>query len=159
MSTAPVKRVPAKAARPRRITPVAVKVTATPAAAPPVAPAPRALAPTAAASVAKVASTPAPQSEPKASIKPVTAKPAKPLKVKKPKFMRGSFTIPETEYAVLQELKQRAARLTRVAKKSELIRAGIKALAALPDAVFMDALLAVSAIPARRSKKARGKGK
>jgi hypothetical protein len=72
--------------------------------------------------------------------------------------MRDSFTIPQTEYAVLRELKQRAAKLTRAVKKSELIRAGIKALAALPDTVFMNALMAVSAVTPRRPKKTKAKG-
>jgi hypothetical protein len=69
----------------------------------------------------------------------------KPAKVKKPKLVRDSFTIPKPEYVVLDELKQRGARLARPVKKSELIRAGIKALAAMTDSAF---LAAVSAVPA-----------
>lgn len=156
MSSAPVKSIPAKAARPRKAAPVAPAKTV-PAKVAPV----KALAKTLAkpaSPVAKVAPKPVPKSEPRASIKPVTAKPATPVKLKKLKLMRDSFTIPKTEHAVLRELKQRAAKLTRVVKKSELIRAGIKALAALPDTVFMNALMAVSAVTTRRPKKTKAKG-
>lgn len=80
------------------------------------------------------------------------AKPAveKPGKVKKPKLVRDSFTIPKPEYAVLDELKQRGTRLAQPVKKSELIRAGIKALAAMSDAAFLTAVTAVPAIKTGR---------
>jgi len=77
----------------------------------------------------------------------------KPAKVKKPKLVRDSFTIPKAEYTVLDDLKQRAGKLTRPAKKSELIRAGIKALAAMSDVAFMAALKAVPAIKTGRPAK------
>ncbi len=73
-----------------------------------------------------------------------------PVKVKKPKLVRDSFTIPKMEYAVLDELKQRALRLTRAVKKSELLRAGVKALAAMPDAAFLAALKTVPTIKTGR---------
>ena len=76
--------------------------------------------------------------------------PAKAEKVKKPKLVRDSFTIPKAEYTVLDDLKQRAAKLTRPAKKSELLRAGIKALAALSDAAFLTALEQVPTIKTGR---------
>jgi mono/diheme cytochrome c family protein len=68
---------------------------------------------------------------------------AKPVKEKKLKMVRDSFTMPKPEYAVLDVLKLRAAKLAMPIKKTELIRAGIKALAALPDAAFLAALRAV----------------
>ena len=74
-----------------------------------------------------------------------------PESAKKPKLVRDSFTIPKIEYAVLQALKQRAAKLTKGAKKSELLRAGIKALAAMPDAAFLNALKQVPAIKTGRT--------
>ena len=70
--------------------------------------------------------------------------------------MRDSFTIPKTEYAVLDELKQRAARLGAAAKKSEVLRAGIKALAQMSDAAFKSALAAVPAIKTGRPGKSEG---
>lgn len=71
-------------------------------------------------------------------------------KPKKAKLVRDSFTIPKAEYLVLDELKERATRLTRPSKKSELLRAGIKALAAMGDAAFLKALEAVPAIKTGR---------
>jgi hypothetical protein len=74
----------------------------------------------------------------------------KAAKPKKLKLVRDSFTIPKLEYMVLDQLKLRAAKLTRPAKKSELLRAGIKALAALSDAAFLTALEQVPAIKTGR---------
>ena len=79
-----------------------------------------------------------------------TAKAVKLEKAKKPKLVRDSFTIPKAEYMVLEELKQRATKLTHSIKKSELLRAGIKALAALSDAAFLTALEQVPAIKTGR---------
>ena len=90
----------------------------------------------------------------KAVSKPVTpTKTDKTIKDKKPKLVRDSFTIPKTEYTVLDELKQRTGKLLSTAKKSELIRAGIKALAAMSDAALLAALKAVPAIKTGRPKK------
>jgi hypothetical protein len=80
----------------------------------------------------------------------VTPKAEKPAKAKKPKLVRDSFTIPKAEYALFDELKQRAAKLAHPAKKSELLRAGVKALAAMPDAAFLVALDNVPAIKTGR---------
>ena len=74
----------------------------------------------------------------------------KSVKEKKAKLVRDSFTIPKSEFAVLEELKQRAAKLARPVKKSELIRAGIKALAALSNAAFLTALNQVPTIKTGR---------
>ncbi|MBC7608850.1 MAG: hypothetical protein H7228_04620 [Polaromonas sp.] len=89
-----------------------------------------------------------PLSKSVASTKPV--KTVRLEKPKKPKLIRDSFTIPKAEYLVLDDLKQRAAKLTRPTKKSELLRAGIKALAALSDAAFLVALEQVPAIKTGR---------
>jgi len=66
-------------------------------------------------------------------------------KAKKPKLVRDSFTIPKNEYAAIEALKLRAARLGRPAKKSEVLRAGVMALAGMGDAAF---LASVSSVPA-----------
>lgn len=63
-----------------------------------------------------------------------------PEKTKKAKMVRDSFAMPKAEYAALDELKQRAALLGRPLKKSELLRVGIKLLAALPDTRLLAAL-------------------
>src|SRR5262249_55820558 len=84
---------------------------------------------------------------PKAAAKPKVDKPAK---EKKPKLVRDSFTIPKPEYVVLDALKARASKLSRPVKKSELLRAGIKALATMADADYLKALAAVPAIKTGR---------
>jgi hypothetical protein len=85
--------------------------------------------------------------------KPVAAKHAQPDKIKKPKLVRDSFTIPKAEYAVLDELKQRAALSGLPAKKSEILRGGIMALAALSDSAFLAAIRAVPPIKTGRPAK------
>ena len=85
----------------------------------------------------------------KTPVKPVS-KPAKVEKAKKPKMIRDSFTIPKSEYLVINALKERAGKLSRAAKKSELLRAGVKALAAMSDAAFLAALSAVPTIKTGR---------
>jgi hypothetical protein len=93
---------------------------------------------------------PAPKAAAPAKAPTVVNKPVKLEKVKKPKLIRDSFTIPKPEYVVLDALKERAGKLARAAKKSELLRAGIKALAAMPDAAFLAALAAVPTIKTGR---------
>jgi hypothetical protein len=85
----------------------------------------------------------------KTAVKTVV-KPVKVEKAKKPKMIRDSFTIPKTEYVVIDALKERAGKLSRSAKKSELLRAGVKALAAMSDAAFLAALTAVPTIKTGR---------
>ena len=77
----------------------------------------------------------------------------KPAKTKKPKLVRDSFTIPKAEYSVLDELKLRAVKLAQPVKKSELLRAGIKALSGMSDKTFLETLQAVPAIKTGRPKK------
>ena len=74
----------------------------------------------------------------------------KELKVKKSKLVRDSFTIPKDEYVVLDLLKQRTAQLGHPAKKSELLRAGIKLLSGLSDPALKKAMGAVPAIKTGR---------
>lgn len=95
----------------------------------------------------------APKAAPVKPAAKVKIKIEKPVKVKKPKLVRDSFTIPKDEYAMLETLKQRAGRLSSPAKKSEMLRAGIKALAAMPDATFLAALKAVPSIKTGRPAK------
>jgi hypothetical protein len=75
-------------------------------------------------------------------------------KAKKPKLVRDSFTIPKNEYAVLEALKLRAAKLGRPAKKSEVLRAGVQALAAMGDAAFLATVGAVPTVKTGRPAKA-----
>lgn len=103
------------------------------------------------------AATPTQAAAPKAAMADnagMGGKPAKGDKVKKPKLVRDSFTIPKVEYAVIDTLKQRGGKLGKPVKKSELLRAGLKALAALPDLAFVAALDAVPALKTGRPAKA-----
>ncbi|MDP3699608.1 MAG: hypothetical protein Q8R72_01735 [Hylemonella sp.] len=84
----------------------------------------------------------------------VKADTAKPVKIKKPKLVRDSFTIPKDEYEALAELKQRCAKIGHPAKKSELMRAGIQALVALSDKGLVAALGKVPSLKTGRPKKA-----
>jgi len=114
------------------------------------APAPKATVPVAAAKVA----SPKARATPKAPAKPAPqSAPTDAAKARKPKLVRDGFTIPKTEYMVLNDLKLRAAELKHPAKKSELLRAGIKALAAMDGAAFLAALNAVPAIKTGRPSK------
>lgn len=79
---------------------------------------------------------------------------AKAVKEKKPKLVRDSFTFPKAEYEVLEAMKQRAAKLKVMVKKTELLRAGIKSLAALGDAAFLSAIAAVPSLKTGRPAKA-----
>jgi len=82
-------------------------------------------------------------------------KTVKPAKVKKPKLVRDSFTIPKDEYLVIESLKTRAGKLGQAVKKSELLRAGVKALAAMSDIQFKAALSNVPTIKTGRPKSSK----
>ena len=77
----------------------------------------------------------------------------KPIKAKKVKLVRDCFTIPKPEYLMLDNLKLRAADLKHPVKKSELLRAGIKALAAMTDSNLLTALKAVPMLKTGRPSK------
>lgn len=72
---------------------------------------------------------------------PASAVPAagEPPKVKK-KLVRDSFTMPQADFDLIGVLKERALGFKRPAKKSELLRAGLQALAALDDGALRTAL-------------------
>lgn len=95
-----------------------------------------------------------PEADPAGADTPAMPAAPKPLKVKKPKLVRDSFTIPKDEYSTLDQLKQRAVGLAQAAKKSEVLRAGIKALSSMSDKDFLAALRAVPSIKTGRPKKA-----
>lgn len=109
---------------------------------------------------AKTTPAAAPKPAPASAKKPVAKKaiakpaavPAPPVKVKH-KLVRDSFTIPKSEYAVLEALKHRAANLKRPVKKSELLRAGISALNAMSDKAFLAAIGNVPSLKTGRPSK------
>jgi hypothetical protein len=163
----PAKRVVRSAApKVAAATPAVVSTTAKPATKPAVKAAVKAVAKTASKAVTlPVAQTPAKavvkiavkttaKAEPKvAKVAAVKPKSDKLLKDKKAKLVRDSFTIPKLEYLLLDQLKQRSGTLGTAVKKSELIRAGIKALAAMADAGFLAAVKAVPTIKTGRPSK------
>jgi hypothetical protein len=78
--------------------------------------------------------------------------PEKEPKARKPKLVRDSFTFPKDEYVAIEALKLRAAQFAHPAKKSEILRAGLKALTSMSDAALRSALQAVPAIKTGRPK-------
>ena len=103
-----------------------------------------------------------PVAKPVTKVKPVAKPAAKPAaktaivkvtKAKKPKMVRDSFTFPKDEYSVLDALKLRAAKLGSPAKKTELLRAGVKAIAAMSDVAFLASLQAVPSLKTGRPAK------
>ena len=105
-------------------------------------------APKAAASVAAKA-TKANQSVVKAGA-PAGAK-AQKVKLK---LVRDSFTMPQADFELIDMLKQRALDFRHSVKKSELLRAGLQVLAALPHAELQAALERITALKPGRPKKA-----
>jgi hypothetical protein len=80
---------------------------------------------------------------------------AKEQKAKKPKLVRDSFTMPKDEYQIIEVLKKRTGMLGQQMKKSELLRAGIKALSLLDDALLKIAIGNVPAVKTGRPKKTK----
>lgn len=75
---------------------------------------------------------------------------------KKMKLVRDSFTMPHQDYALIAALKERALEYKRPAKKSELLRAGLHALAKLTHGELGGALDALAPLKAGRPKKRAG---
>ena len=96
--------------------------------------------------VTKVAAKAAPEA-------PTKVIAAKTLKIKR---VRDSFMILSDECALLGALKQRSLSRAHPVKKSELLRAGIKLLAALSDTALLRALKNVSVIKIWRPKAKKG---
>jgi len=80
-------------------------------------------------------------------------KPAEKVKPQKVKMERDSFTMPKDEYAQLTLLKARLTALGQPAKKSELLRAGIKLLVAMSDNTLKMTLAKIPVIKTGRPKK------
>lgn len=86
-------------------------------------------------------------------VKP-TQKPAQKLvqKPAKDKLVRDSFTMPRSDFALIDQLKERALGFKRPTKKSELLRAGLQVLAGLTDAKLAAVLAALTTLQAGRPK-------
>jgi hypothetical protein len=77
----------------------------------------------------------------------------KKIKVEKVKMERDSFTMPKDEYAQLTLLKARLTAMGQPAKKSELLRAGIKLLATMSDNTLKTTLAKIPVIKTGRPNK------
>jgi hypothetical protein len=92
------------------------------------------------------------KSETPAVVKTKKSAAKKPV-AKKPKLVRDSFTFPEGDYELIAALKQRALSAGREVKKSEVLRAGLVALAAMKDAALLKVLDSVERIKTGRPAK------
>ena len=88
------------------------------------------------------------------AVKPVPAlKSTHAAKPKKAKIIRDSFTMPDTEYALLAEVKQRCLAGGVAAKKSEVLRAAFLSFAAKSDAIVFNAIKSLTPIKTGRPPK------
>ena len=112
------------------------------------------------------ADKPAPAVKPEKPLKPVkklaapAAAPAPAAAAAKPahlkaKLVRDSFTMPAADYALVQQLKDRALAFQRPTKKSELLRAGLQALAALSSDALQALLGQLTELKTGRPSKGR----
>jgi hypothetical protein len=92
----------------------------------------------------------APERAPKATSAGNGTKAGKPEKKVKP--VRDSFTMPQPDFDLIGVLKERAIAFKRPAKKSELLRAGLHALAAMSAAKLHASLDALAPIKSGRPK-------
>jgi hypothetical protein len=106
----------------------------------------------------KSAAKPAAKPVAKPASKPAARKPAVTAAAKaakaKLKLVRDSFTMPKADFDLINVLKERALNSKRPAKKSELLRAGLYALAALTDAQLLARLDKLAALKPGRPKNA-----
>ena len=108
--------------------------------------------------VKKTTSTPATKQAVKPAVKkPVAKKIVKPVvkaeKVKKPKLVRDSFTMPQSEYDVLAQVKKSCIAAGFEIKKSELLRIGVSLLQKLDTKKINEALSGLTPLKAGRPSK------
>lgn len=99
------------------------------------------------AGAARTAKPAAPEKRKPAQAAAVPASPPK-----KDKLIRDSFTLPREDFELIAALKDRALDFKRPTKKSELLRAGLQALAKLDPAALRAALEALRPLKAGRPK-------
>lgn len=79
----------------------------------------------------------------------------KPGKPKKSKLVRDSFTMPDSEYALIAVLKKRCLNAGLAAKKSEILRAAVAQLVKLSDVALIASLRRLEVIKTGRPAKER----
>ena len=88
--------------------------------------------------------------------KPIPVKAVNPPKADKPKkvkMVRDSFTMPETDYSQLAELKKKCLLSGIHVKKSELLRAGLVSLSKLSNSALLKAVEQVEKLKTGRPTK------
>lgn len=108
--------------------------------------------------VAKNAKTAKSQKPPKAEVK--SALKARPIaelkeKAKAGKLVRDSFTMPESEYAVLGDVKKACLKASLAVKKSELLRVGVALIQKMSVEQLKGALESLPSLKAGRPKKSK----
>ncbi len=93
-----------------------------------------------------------------AAPKAAVAKPEKKVKkekkaVTKVKVVRDSFTMPQIDYDLISEIKQKALKAGLHVKKSELLRAGLQMLSKLNSAQLKQTVATLEKIKTGRPKK------
>jgi len=81
-------------------------------------------------------------------------KTAEELKPRKEKLVRDSFTMPESEYAVLGQVKKACLKAGFEVKKSELLRIGIALISQIDLATLQNVLGSLPQLKTGRPKKA-----
>jgi hypothetical protein len=81
------------------------------------------------------------------AVKPKKAQPAEKVKV-----IRDSFTMPQTDYDLINLLKKRSVKAGFEITKSEIIRAGLKTLNQMQDNDFLDSLAQIEKVKTGRPK-------
>ena len=159
------KVVEANVAKPASLKPAAAKTVAT--AKPAVKTVSKTAAKTATKTASKTALKPMPKTTRSANVKQdhkkndphkdnqknTHKKDDKKIRPEKVKMERDSFTMPKDEYAQLTLLKARLMAMGQPAKKSELLRAGIKLLAAMSDNTLKTTLAKIPVIKTGRPNK------
>ncbi|MBI5437223.1 MAG: hypothetical protein HY937_08985 [Nitrosomonadales bacterium] len=106
----------------------------------------------------KTATTKAPAVEKRAARKPVNATPEpaakKPRKKPKVKLVRD-FSMPQIEYQKIAEIKETCLKAGLQVKRSEVLRAGLKALGGMNEAQLMRLIAGLGKIKAGHPKKPR----
>lgn len=84
---------------------------------------------------------------------PEKAEAKKPEKARKEKAVRDSFTMPQSEYRKIAEIKEASLKVGLSVKKSEVLRAGLKALCDMNAAQLKRVLAGVEKVRIGRPKK------
>lgn len=93
----------------------------------------------------------------KAAKAPKDQKDQKDAKGQKEKLVRDSFTMPRADFTLIAQLKERALGFKRPTKKSELLRAGLQALAGMDEATLKAALERLPLLKTGRPRNSEGR--